>query len=51
MTNLSIPNPVTFYSTYGYIQVNKNEFSDENMSMISFIKSSHNMTGKIKVKL
>ena len=51
MTNLNIPNPVTFYSAYGYIQVNKNEFSDENMTMIPFVKSSQNMTGKIKVKL
>lgn len=49
MKNLEITNPVTYYSPYGYIQVDENEYSDTEKTMISFTKNNHQMTGSIKV--
>ena len=50
MINLEIINPITYYSPYGYIQVERNEYSEVDKSMIAFGKKSHKMTGKLKVK-
>jgi hypothetical protein len=50
MKNIDIPNPVSYYSPYGYIQVDKTEYSDTDKSMIAFTKKNQNITGRLKVK-
>jgi hypothetical protein len=50
MINLHISNPVIYYSLYGYVQVDKNEYSEPEKQMISFKKINQIMTGTTKVK-
>jgi len=50
MKNLEIINPVTYYSHYGYIQVDQIEHLDTEKTMVSFTKKNHHMNGRIRVK-
>jgi hypothetical protein len=43
-----IANPVTFYSLYGYLEVDRNEFESDKM-MVGFIKPGRNMYGTLNV--
>jgi hypothetical protein len=43
-----IANPVTFYSPYGYLEVDKNEYESDKL-LIHFNKRGYNMYGSLNV--
>jgi hypothetical protein len=49
MINVDVPSPTIFYSSYGYVEVDKNELNSDSI-IVSFNKKTHNLTGKINVK-
>jgi hypothetical protein len=48
MTMANIPNPVTYYSDYGYVEVDKAEMTSESQ-MVTFNKRVDILTGKLNV--
>lgn len=50
MKNIDIQNPITYYSPYGYIQVDKNEYFYPDTNMVTFHKPMQKMIGTLKVK-
>jgi hypothetical protein len=43
-----IANPVTFFSPYGYLDVDKNEYLSDRL-LVHFDKKGYNMEGSINV--
>ncbi len=50
MNNYDLTNPITFFSPYGYVDVDKADFLDSQKDITTFVKKAHKMNGKIKVK-
>jgi hypothetical protein len=46
-----IQNPITFFSAYGYLDVNKNDYEDPQKIVIPFVeRRKYKLWGSIKVK-
>lgn len=50
MINVDNPIPTTYYSVYGYIEVDKNEVNNQELILVSFVRKLHKMTGRVNVR-
>lgn len=51
MINTELSNPEIYYSPYGYIEINKNDFQDAEKEFIPFEKKHCRLRGTLKVNL
>ena len=49
MINIELINPQIFYSPYGYIEVDKNEYQSREKEIIEFVNKQFKFQGTIKV--
>jgi hypothetical protein len=51
MINTEIQNTTICYSPYGYIEVDKNELTNNDIQLINFTKKINKISGRINVLL